>query len=133
MTTWGLLIETTVGSGEYKRPAGSVITHVDGSRDDALRELETRARSYEPQHPMNPQRRRLFRTTDGYDLIVDGQWTSFLTRFTVAELLADSDPPAPAPEPEPADAAPKPTEGEIPRYPDGVPVLPSWLGRDDLP
>src|SRR5690606_27704855 len=74
---------------------------------------------------------------------------SFGTRFTVAELLADSDAPAApdpgpeevrepapaAPAPDPAPAAPQdpppPAEqdavGELDE--DGVPVRPSWLGR----
>ncbi|MGW5124516.1 hypothetical protein ACWEQ7_10760 [Streptomyces sp. NPDC004069] len=79
------------------------------------------------------------------------QWQSFVTRFTVAELLEDSDAPA-APEPAvetlgapaapesvveatgaPVAAAAEPVEQQVERYSDGVAVNPTWLGRNDLP
>ncbi|MEV6670617.1 hypothetical protein [Streptomyces sp. NPDC051162] len=144
MTTWGLIVETTVGTGDRKHTSGSVMAHFEGSRDDALRELEARARHFTPQHPMSARRSRLFRTTDGFDLVVDGVWDTFLTRFTVAELLRDSDAPQPPPLPEEAPeetpevpvepVEPRSSVAEAPRYDaDGVPVKPSWLGRADLP
>ncbi|MFV0136341.1 hypothetical protein ACLGIH_24570 [Streptomyces sp. HMX87] len=145
MTTWGLVVETTVGTRERKHQEAHVVAHVTGSRADALAELEQRARNYTPEHPWSPRRRRLLRTDDGFLLVVDGSWQSFVTRFTVAELLYDSDaPPAPEPAPEaPAEpAAPprrpgapprEPADRPVERYPDGVPVKPAWLGRDDLP
>ncbi|RLV09729.1 hypothetical protein CTZ27_00170 [Streptomyces griseocarneus] len=160
MGTWGLIVETTVGGGERKHTSGSVVAHVEGSRDEALRELEKRAWSYEPRHPYNPKRRRLFRTTDGYELLVDGAWDSYVTRFTVAELLYDSDaPPEPQQDDRPVEAVPKkslrrkharteqpaarletatqePPQDEhdvTQRDADGVPLKPSWLGRGDLP
>ncbi|MFF4533656.1 hypothetical protein ACFY1P_30830 [Streptomyces sp. NPDC001407] len=145
MTTWGLIVETTVGTGDRKHTSGSVMAHLEGSRDEALRELETRARHYTPQHPMSARRSRLFRTTDGFDLVVDGVWDTFLTRFTVAELLRDSDaPPPPLPSAEAPSQAPEETPDEpveprpsvadaAPCDADGVPVKPSWLGRADLP
>ncbi|MCC3769485.1 hypothetical protein, partial [Streptomyces sp. UNOC14_S4] len=141
--------------------SGSVIAHVEGSRDEALRELEKRAWSYEPVHPYNPRRRRLFRTADGYALILDGAWDDYVTHFTVAELLYDSDTPPPEPQQDdrPVEAVPKKSlrrkrvrteqsaarpETAAQRLPqdardaarydaDGVPLKPSWLGRGDLP
>ncbi|MCQ4202343.1 hypothetical protein M4J06_006686, partial [Streptomyces coelicoflavus] len=79
-------------------------------------------------------------------LVVDGAWQSFVTRFTVAELLTDSAAPQ-APEPEPVPepetgTAPEPVAEAAPPAPaaarepeldaDGVPVRPAWLGRRDL-
>ncbi|MBT3167213.1 hypothetical protein HTV80_29575 [Streptomyces sp. Vc74B-19] len=163
--TWGLLVETTVGTGQRKHVETHVVAHVTGSRQEALAELERRARAHSPAHPLSPKRRRLLRTGDGFLLVVDGAWQSFATRFTVAELLEDSDAPrepepvveeTPAAEPDvgeppaekpdveepPAErpdvegtppAPPRPTpEQPAERDADGVPVLPSWLGRSDL-
>ncbi|MFD4348943.1 hypothetical protein ACFWQ6_29390 [Streptomyces coelicoflavus] len=140
---WGLVVETTVGTGERKHTEAQVVGHVTGSRQEALAELERRARSYSPTHPLSPRRRRLLRVGDGFLLVVDGAWQSFVTRFTVAELLEDSAAPRiPEPEPE-AEAAPEPVAEATPpasaeaREPeldaDGVPVRPAWLGRRDLP
>ncbi|WP_457459794.1 hypothetical protein [Streptomyces sp. TE5632] len=153
MTTWGLVIETTMGVGERKHTEAYVLAHVIGEREEALAELERRARSYSPAHPRSPKRRRLLRQDDGFLLVVDGAWQSFVTRFTVAELLEDSDAPT-APEPvvetvpepvveapgapvaaaaDPVDQQAEPAEQPVERYADGVPVKPAWLGRTDLP
>ncbi|WP_165686239.1 hypothetical protein [Streptomyces sp. KO7888] len=143
LPAWGLVVETTVGTGERKHTEAQVVGHVNGSRQEALAELERRARSYSPTHPLSPRRRRLLRVGDGFLLVVDGAWQSFVTRFTVAELLEDSAAPRiPEPEPE-AEAAPEPVAEATPpasaeaREPeldaDGVPVRPAWLGRRDLP
>ncbi|NHI10047.1 hypothetical protein STPH2_5414 [Streptomyces sp. KO7888] len=132
-----------MGTGERKHTEAQVVGHVNGSRQEALAELERRARSYSPTHPLSPRRRRLLRVGDGFLLVVDGAWQSFVTRFTVAELLEDSAAPRiPEPEPE-AEAAPEPVAEATPpasaeaREPeldaDGVPVRPAWLGRRDLP
>ncbi|MFI8485189.1 hypothetical protein [Streptomyces rubrogriseus] len=142
---WGLVVETTMGTGERKHTEAQVVAHVAGSREEALAELERRARSYSPTHPLSPRRRRLLRVGDGFLLVVDGAWQSFVTRFTVAELLTDSAAPQasePEPEPEP-EAAPEPVAEAAPPVPDGarepeldadgVPVRPAWLGRRDLP
>ncbi|MFF3603111.1 hypothetical protein [Streptomyces sp. NPDC002463] len=141
--TWGLVMEMTVGLGERKHTEAYVMAHVSGSREDAWEELERRARSFTPEHPRSPKRRRLLRKDDGFLLVVDGAWQSYVTRFTVAELLEDSAAPKPAPEPEPAPEPPAPgpesaamepePEPDVERYADGVPVRPAWLGRDDLP
>ncbi|WP_432055798.1 hypothetical protein [Streptomyces sp. bgisy022] len=154
--TWGLVVETTVGTGQRKHTEAQVVAHVTGSRAEALEELERRARTYQPWHPTSPKRRRLLRLDDGFLLVVDGAYQSFGTRFTVAELLADSetpaaadpgpegvpetasapqDPPAPAEPDEPSPGGPDAVSGpdavgELDE--DGVPVRPSWLGRPDL-
>ncbi|WP_406016214.1 hypothetical protein OG520_38305 [Streptomyces sp. NBC_00984] len=142
MAIWGLVIETTVGLGERKHAEAYVLTHVEGTREEALEELERRARGHTPEHPRSPKRRRLFREGDGFLLVIDGAWQSFSTRFTVAELLDDSAAPAPpsaeaAPpeaEPDPADAVPpSPSTPPVERYADGVPMRPTWWGRTDLP
>ncbi|MEV6395423.1 hypothetical protein AB0M39_11695 [Streptomyces sp. NPDC051907] len=90
MATWGLIIEVTVGTGERKHSEAYVLTHVEGPREEALAELERRARRYTPEHPRSPKRRRLFRHGDGFLLVIDGAWQSYSTRFTLAELLEDS-------------------------------------------
>ncbi|MGA4982421.1 hypothetical protein [Streptomyces sp. GESEQ-13] len=145
VTTWGLVVETTVGTGERKHTEATVVAHVEGSREEALAELERRARAYVPAHPFNHDRRRLLRDNDGFLLVVDGAWRSFLTRFTVAELLEDSAAPcepepvveesAPAGEPveEGPPPPPRPTPEQLAqRDEDGVPVVPAWPGRPDL-
>ncbi|MFI8092518.1 hypothetical protein ACIF9R_30050, partial [Streptomyces sp. NPDC086080] len=97
-TTWALVVETTQGIGQRKHTVARVLTHVEGSREAALAELERQARGYAPEHPGSPRRRRLLRTGDGFLLVVDGSWQTFASRFTVGELLADSEaPPAPGP------------------------------------
>ncbi|MFF4159130.1 hypothetical protein [Streptomyces sp. NPDC001678] len=102
MTTWGLVVETTTGSAERKHWTAAVVAHVEGTREEALRELEARARRHVPQHPFSPRRTRLLRTADGFAQVVDGAWDTFITRFSVAELLYDSDPRPPEPDdPEP--------------------------------
>ncbi|MGW6541156.1 hypothetical protein ACWGBV_14300 [Streptomyces sp. NPDC055051] len=129
-------METTVGMGERKHTEASVLAHVTGSREEALAELERRARNHTPAHPLSHRRRRLLRQDEGFLLVVDGAWQSYVTRFTVAELLEDSAAPVPReeprperrPEPVPAEPSPPPVERDA----DGVPVRPSWLGRDDL-
>ncbi|MFK4214109.1 hypothetical protein [Streptomyces sp. NPDC030920] len=138
MAIWGLVIETTVGVGERKHAEAYVLAHAEGTREVALVELERRAREHTPEHPRSPKRRRLFRESDGFLLVIDGAWQSFSTRFTVAELMEDSAAPIPPSaeeaEPDPADAVPPlPSTPPVERYADGVPVRPTWWGRTDLP
>ncbi|MFK0235368.1 hypothetical protein [Streptomyces vinaceus] len=147
MTTWGLVLETTVGSGERKHTEAYVMAHVEGPRETALAELERRARAYSPEHPRSPKRRRLFRSRDGFLLMIDGAWQSHATRFSVAELMDDTERPAqskavddepaapdskPEREPEPEPATPTLPTVAVERDEDGVPVKPAWLGRTDL-
>ncbi|MEV5506873.1 hypothetical protein [Streptomyces orinoci] len=153
MTTWGLIVEETLGGSNDKYQETTVLAQVDGTREEALAQLERRARRYVPRHPWNARRRRLFRHSDGFLLVVEGSLHDFGTRFTVAELLEDSEAPpspapdatpvsdttpspaaAPAPAEEPADAPPPrpaPPAGTA-RDADGIPVKPAWLGRTDL-
>ncbi|MGV4987808.1 hypothetical protein [Streptomyces sp. NRAIS3] len=147
MAIWGLVVETTVSAGDRKHIEAAVLAHISGSRAEALAELERRARSFSPEHPRSPRRRRLLRDGDGFLLVVDGAWQSFATRFTVAELLEDSAAPVVQEVPEPVEPPSEPHEPHEPeeqperpeqteqveRYADGVPVKPVWLGRDDLP
>ncbi|MFB7198389.1 hypothetical protein [Streptomyces sp. NPDC056240] len=154
MATWGLIVEMTVGTGERKHIEASVLAHVEGTREEALAELGEWIGRYTPEHPRSPKRSRIFRTADGYLLVVDGAWQSFSSRFTVAELVKDSATPPPEPQPTPVteptpvptpedaapppaappeDAAVAPSGPTVDRYADGVPVKPAWLGRTDLP
>ena len=131
--TWALVVETTQGIGQRKHMVARVLAHVGGSREEALAELERQARSYVPEHPSSPRRRRLLRTGDGFLLVVEGAWQTFATRFTVAEPVVEA---AGVPEPvveAPPPAPPRPTAEQLAELDaDGVPVLPSWLGRRDL-
>uniref|UniRef100_A0AAU1UP08 Uncharacterized protein n=1 Tax=Streptomyces sp. NBC_00119 TaxID=2975659 RepID=A0AAU1UP08_9ACTN len=103
--------------------------------EEALAELGEWIGRYTPEHPRSPKRSRIFRTADGFLLVVDCAWQSFSSRFTVAELVKDSaaPQPVPSPAPPPEDAAPAPSGPTVDRYADGVPVKPAWLGRTDLP
>ncbi|MEU5811919.1 hypothetical protein [Streptomyces sp. NPDC047718] len=148
METWGLVLETTVGAGERKHVEAFVMAQVEGDKEPALAELERRARAYCPEHPRSPKRRRLFRHGDGFLLVINGAWQSYVTRFTLAELIEDSDRPQP-PEAEDraspdAEEAVQPSTAELAAPPvpppptmecddDGIPVKPAWLGRADLP
>ncbi|MBT3150896.1 hypothetical protein HTV45_08345 [Streptomyces sp. CHD11] len=140
-TTWALVVETTRGIGQRKHTVAEVLVHVLGSREAALAELERLARDYFPEHPAGRRRRRLLRTADGFLLVVDGSWQTFASRFTVGELLTDSDAP---PAPEPVAAGPAPAPPAPPATPaapvfdpdekdeDGIPVRPAWLNRPGL-
>ncbi|MFC7302652.1 hypothetical protein ACFQVC_00290 [Streptomyces monticola] len=90
-TRWGLIVEHTDGMGDSKNWAATVLAHVDGTREQALAELEKRARGYSPQHPASPVSTRLYRTSDGGFLLVnEGSMRTYQCRFSVAELLYDS-------------------------------------------
>ncbi|MEK8142019.1 hypothetical protein NKH18_03370 [Streptomyces sp. M10(2022)] len=145
MPKWGLMVEQNLGYGRQQRMwSAGVMDHVDGTREEALAALRQRAERFVPVHPANPKRRALYRSDDGFLLVIDGVWQSFHLRFSVAELLYDSA----APEPENVqDAVPDPEPGPVrkavprvrkpppepPRAWDAdVPDVPSWLGREDL-
>lgn len=150
MPRWGLLVEQNLGLGGQRRVwSAGVMEHVDGTREEALAVLRQRAETYRPVHPASPKRRRLYRESDGFVLVLDGAWQSFHCRFTVIEELYDSaapkpvPPAAPEPEPEPEPVLPPPPppkprprpepepEPEQPRAWDAdVPEVPSWLHRD---
>ncbi|QNP69793.1 hypothetical protein IAG44_10250 [Streptomyces roseirectus] len=87
---WGLVVESTSGSGDGKRWSASVLGEIEGTREQALCELELQARAFSPTHPRMPRRTRLYRQDDGFLLLTDGQFETFLTRFSLAELIEDS-------------------------------------------
>ncbi|MDX2401931.1 hypothetical protein NJO91_02165 [Streptomyces microflavus] len=143
MPRWGLLVEQNLGFGGQRRVwSAGVMEHVDGTREEALEVLRQRAEAYRPVHPTSPKRRRLYRESDGFVLVLDGAWQSFHCRFTVIEQLYDSAEPEPEPpalpEPEPEQVQPPPpvrrrpvVPPEPPRAWDAdVPEVPSWLDRD---
>ncbi|MGW0822406.1 hypothetical protein [Streptomyces sp. NPDC002845] len=88
---WGLIVEETDGTGERKAYSATVLEHLTGTREQAVARLEKRARSYGPQHPLNPISTRLYRTAEGFLLVNEGSMRSYGCRFTVAELLYDSE------------------------------------------
>lgn len=149
MPRWGLVVEQNLGFGRQHRVwSAEVIAQVDGTREEALVALRQRAENFEPVHPASPKRRALYRSQDGFLLVLSGAMQDFHCRFTLAELLFDSGAPEPGsapearaepgPEPEPVRAAvrrsPKrPPEPEPARPWDAdVPEVPSWLGREGL-
>ncbi|MEI7032198.1 hypothetical protein [Streptomyces pratensis] len=163
MPRWGLLVEQNLGYGGQRRVwSAEVLTHVAGTREEALTALRKIAEGFRPIHPSSPKRRRLYRERDGFLLVLDGAWQSFHCRFTAVEQLADSAAPAPEPAPEPQAApkpprpvgedpsapepqaapkppppaperpAPRPTPGPGPAWDAEVPEVPSWFGRTDL-
>ncbi|MFD7858082.1 hypothetical protein ACFV6B_27900 [Streptomyces microflavus] len=141
MPRWGLLVEQNLGFGGQRRVwSAGVMEHVDGTREEALEVLRQRAEAYRPVHPTSPKRRRLYRESDGFVLVLDEAWQSFHCRFTVIEQLYDSAAPEPEPPalPEPEQVQPPPpvrrrpvVPPELPRAWDAdVPEVPSWLDRD---
>ncbi|WP_203184342.1 hypothetical protein [Streptomyces pratensis] len=144
MPRWGLVVEQNLGYGRQGRVwSVGVMDHVEGTREEALAALRVRAERFEPVHPANPKRRRLYREADGFLLVVEGVWQPWHCRFTVAEQVYDSvapepvDEQRPAPEPAPplpeaAPRTPEPGPGPPPAWDAQVPEVPSWLGRDDL-
>ncbi|MEU1482890.1 hypothetical protein [Streptomyces sp. NPDC005752] len=147
MPRWGLVVEQNLGYGRHGRVwSVDVMDHVEGTREEALEALRIRAERFDPTHPANPERRALYRQTDGFLLVVEGFWRPWHCRFTVAEQVYDSDAPEPvaeqppAPEPGPAPEPDRPPEpsprtpepGPPPAWDAHVPEVPSWLGRNDL-
>ncbi|MEU8889092.1 hypothetical protein [Streptomyces sp. NPDC048442] len=95
MPSWGLILEPAIGVSPRPQHEAYVLAHVHGTREEAMAELERRAREHVPAQPRKPQRRRLFRVADGFMLVLDGNWQSMATRFTLGELLEDSAAPPP--------------------------------------
>ncbi|MEV0259737.1 hypothetical protein AB0I49_00090 [Streptomyces sp. NPDC050617] len=161
MATWGLIVESMDGYGQRARWSAGVMGSVEGTREEAMAALETHVRRHLPTQPHNARRTRLFRDGDGLLMVGDTSWRDFYSRFTVAEMIYDSDaPPEPEPETVAAEQEQEPEQEpeqpkrakrskrlersaqsaqsedqapDVDRYPDGIPVRPSWLGRDDLP
>lgn len=90
MARWGLFAEETVGSGDARRWEFELLGHADGTREDALRRLEEAALAYRPSKPFRVRRSRLYRSGEGFVQVNEGVTTTYLCRFTVAELIRDS-------------------------------------------
>ncbi|MEV0410257.1 hypothetical protein AB0I68_05435 [Streptomyces sp. NPDC050448] len=150
MTRWGLLVEQNLGSGRTHRVwSVGMMGHVEGTREEALAELRRRVETFEPMHPHKVRRRAVYRTGDGFLMVLEGSWQEFHCRFSVAEQLYDSAPPPEppaerrpesesepwvAPAPWTARANPKPPAPPAapPKAWDAdVPASPSWLDRED--
>jgi hypothetical protein len=149
MARWGLIIERMQGVGNSAAWEHRVVKHCDGTREQAMEALQALAMRYAASH----KRARLYRSDDGFVLVVFGWLGDRDYRFSVAELvwsselLAEPEPePEPEPKPEPQDAGPPQGAFPLPRPPRpapppepeppwdaDVPDRPSWLGRDDLP
>lgn len=91
--TWGLLVwqHKYTGSGGEMVYATTVLDHVTGTREDAIRALYHHALHFEPQHPRGGAHRRLvYEEDDGYLLVSEGTMTTFQCHFTVRRLLHNS-------------------------------------------
>jgi hypothetical protein len=62
----------------------------DGTHEEAMALLLERAKKFRPEHPRIQKRRMIYRTTDGYLVLVKGATETFHLRFSVAELVHDS-------------------------------------------
>ncbi|MEU4095342.1 hypothetical protein [Streptomyces sp. NPDC026673] len=107
MARWGLFVEETVGSGEGKHWEFELLGHADGTREEALRTLEETALAYRPRKPFKVRRSRLYRSGEGFVQVNEGVTTTYLCRFTVAELIRDSKDPKVAAMAEPWDRVPE--------------------------
>ncbi|MFJ4849856.1 MULTISPECIES: hypothetical protein [unclassified Streptomyces] len=94
MSRWGLFVEETAGSGDSRRWEFDLLGHADGSREDALRALEGAAQAFRPRKPLSVRRTSTYRTADGLLQVNEGMTTTYICRFTVAELVADSKDPS---------------------------------------
>ncbi|WP_416967486.1 hypothetical protein [Streptomyces sp. 4F14] len=63
---------------------------LDDTVRQALGHVESQARACSPTHPRIPRRTRLCQQDDALLLITDGRFYTFLTRFSLAELVEDS-------------------------------------------
>lgn len=84
-----LLAEQTVGSGNGLRWLAVPVTRQTWrERSQARREAERFAWRFSPRHPMNEQRRSVYRVSpDEFLTIVEGATMTFSFRTTVAEPL----------------------------------------------
>ncbi|MBC3981772.1 hypothetical protein [Streptomyces buecherae] len=90
MPRWGLLVEPPMGQNDIDTI--EVLAEVDGTREEALTLLAEKVETYQPRHPRSPRGRRLYRTDDGWLLVIASSWSSRLypCRFRVCELVWDS-------------------------------------------
>ena len=86
---WGLIVERT--SGVYHpRYQPEVLAEVVGTREEALAELARHVTEYERSVAHTRDRKRLFRTDDGFLSIREGGMSSWGCRFSVAQLILDT-------------------------------------------
>lgn len=91
MQRWGLIVEQTKGWGQNRWWRADVLEEFVGSREDALRRLQTVAEGFQPTHPMvELRRKRAYRIHDGFLVIYTGSMEDFPARFSVAEAIFDS-------------------------------------------
>lgn len=86
---WGLIVEEARGRyNGYYQPR--VVGEVTGTREEALARLEEAVTDYVDGAGHTTARRRLYRTEDGFHYVHgDGRLTTGM-RFSVAELISDS-------------------------------------------
>ncbi|NJP42513.1 hypothetical protein [Actinacidiphila epipremni] len=87
---WGLIVEESVGY-RYSRYRPRVLAEVTGTREEALAELARQVEEYVDGYGYDGPRRRLFRTDDGFLYVRGKNYATTGARFSVAELLSDSD------------------------------------------
>ncbi|MDX2648015.1 hypothetical protein OG937_14365 [Streptomyces sp. NBC_00510] len=107
MARWGLFAEETVGSGDARRWEFELLGHAEGTREEALGKLEEAALAYRPSKPFSVRRSWLYRSGEGFVQVNEGVTTTYICRFTVAELVRDSKDPKVAATAEPWDRVPE--------------------------
>jgi hypothetical protein len=115
MPRYGLIVMGPMGSNALDQV--ELLETFDASREQAKARLHELMRRWRSPHPMRPQRSRIYRTADGWLMIVDGSsGRAFPYQFRVCELEWDSGDPGYAPEPPtPAPPAEPPQPPEPPQ------------------
>lgn len=89
MPHWSLIVEPVVHGNALE--VVEVLDEVNGTREEAEARLREHVRRYTPRHPMNPRRTRVYRTDDGYLMLVDGSFNkTYPHRFRICQLEWDS-------------------------------------------
>ncbi|QPP06195.1 hypothetical protein G4Z16_07080 [Streptomyces bathyalis] len=91
MPRWGLIVEETGGFRD-RRWEAFLLGEFDGTREDALAKLLERAKAFKPEHPRIVRRQTIYAIADGYLVMSKGATETFHHRFSVAELVHDTDP-----------------------------------------
>lgn len=87
---WGLIVEESSGPyGRHYEP--KVVGEVTGTREEALARLEQVVAEYTGNNEYGTVRRRLFRTDDGFIHVHGNGMRASGIRFSVAELISDTD------------------------------------------
>lgn len=86
---WSLIVEPVVHSKALE--VVKVLEDFTGSRAEAVARLREHVRHYTPRHPLNPRRTRVYRTDDGFLMLVEGSFNkTYPHRFRVCLLEWDS-------------------------------------------